>query len=332
MATKTSPSRRSSSRSKPTRKTSAGGAGRRPRRRRRRRGRPPRTPTRQILSPHARDAAGIGLVVFALLSVLSVWFDAAGPVGHSISRVLYVAFGLGAYVFPVAGVYWGVVLLRDVEPRGPGPDVHRLLRADARCTRPRCRSPAGTRVRSPRTPTRGIARGLADAGGVVGALAAYPLSRVLSVYGAFVVDAGLAFLGLLIFTGTLVRAAEGTGVDVRPDAPHGGTAAEPTAPMVTVPQPEKVKKEPSRRKLRCWRRWACRRIVVVLPEAAEVPGFTEAPAEEPMPPAKAAKPRTVTHGLRSVSAPARSICCARRRLRRTTASTRRRSWRRSPTR
>ena len=48
----------------------------------------------------------------------------------------------------------------------------------------------------------GDTSGLADAGGLVGALAAYPLSRVLSVYGAFIVDAGLAFLGLLVFTGT----------------------------------------------------------------------------------------------------------------------------------
>ena len=34
-----------------------------------------RTPTRQILSPWVRDAIGIGLVVFGLLSVLSVWFS-----------------------------------------------------------------------------------------------------------------------------------------------------------------------------------------------------------------------------------------------------------------
>src|SRR4029077_9381790 len=112
MATKTSPSRRSSSRSKTTRAPPGN------RNRRRSRKRPPpkpqRTPTRQILSPHARDAAGIGLVVFALLAVLSVWCDAAGPVGHEISRGLHEAFGIGAYVFPFVGVYWGLVLLRDV--------------------------------------------------------------------------------------------------------------------------------------------------------------------------------------------------------------------------
>ncbi len=43
---------------------------------------------------------------------------------------------------------------------------------------------------------------LADAGGVVGALAAWPLARVISPIGAAIVCAGLASLGLLIFTGT----------------------------------------------------------------------------------------------------------------------------------
>ncbi len=75
---------------------------------------PARTPTRQILSPWARDAVGIGLVVFGLLAVLSIWFDAAGPAGDGISYLLRGAFGVGAVAFPVVGVYWGVVLLRDV--------------------------------------------------------------------------------------------------------------------------------------------------------------------------------------------------------------------------
>jgi DNA segregation ATPase FtsK/SpoIIIE, S-DNA-T family len=44
--------------------------------------------------------------------------------------------------------------------------------------------------------------GLADAGGFVGALAAYPLSKVVSSAGAFMIDLGLAAIGLLILTGT----------------------------------------------------------------------------------------------------------------------------------
>ena len=43
---------------------------------------------------------------------------------------------------------------------------------------------------------------LSEAGGAIGALAAWPLARVISPIGAAIVCAGLASLGLLIFTGT----------------------------------------------------------------------------------------------------------------------------------
>ena len=54
----------------------AEGAGRKTRRQEEE---PPRTPVHQILSPHARDAFGIFLVVVALVAVLGLWFDAGGP-------------------------------------------------------------------------------------------------------------------------------------------------------------------------------------------------------------------------------------------------------------
>ena len=44
----------------------------------------PRTKVRHHLAPWARDAFGIGLVVFALISILALWFDAAGFAGHGI--------------------------------------------------------------------------------------------------------------------------------------------------------------------------------------------------------------------------------------------------------
>jgi len=45
------------------------------------------------LSPWARDAAGIGLVVLAILAALSLWFDAAGVVGHAIDYAARGALG-----------------------------------------------------------------------------------------------------------------------------------------------------------------------------------------------------------------------------------------------
>ena len=50
--------------------------------------------------------------------------------------------------------------------------------------------------------TEGEDGALSDAGGAIGALAAWPLARVISPIGAAIVCAGLASLGLLIFTGT----------------------------------------------------------------------------------------------------------------------------------
>jgi S-DNA-T family DNA segregation ATPase FtsK/SpoIIIE len=158
---------------------------------------PARTPTRQILSPWARDAVGIGLVVFGLLAILSVWLDAAGPAGHGISYLLRGAFGVGAVIFPVVGVYWGVVLLRDVaaEERVRMSIGFFVLVFGALGLVSLFRGNPG--VFEPHDV-------LADAAGVMGSLASHPLSRILSPVGAGIVCAGLTTLGLLIFTGTPV--------------------------------------------------------------------------------------------------------------------------------
>ncbi len=158
---------------------------------------PARTPTRQILSPWARDALGIGLVVFGLLAILSVWFDAAGPAGHGISWLLRGSLGVGAVVFPVAGVYWGVVLLRDVavEDRVRMCIGFIVLVMGVLGLISLFRDNPG--IFEPHAV-------LAPAAGLAGALAAHPLSRVLSPIGSGVICLGLATLGLLIFTGTPV--------------------------------------------------------------------------------------------------------------------------------
>jgi S-DNA-T family DNA segregation ATPase FtsK/SpoIIIE len=140
---------------------------------------------------------GIGLVVFGLLAVLSVWFDAAGPAGHGIAYLLRGAFGVGAEAFPVIGVYWGVVLLRDI------------------ASEDRVRMSIGfTALVLGTLGLVSLFRGnpgvfephdvLAGSAGSVGGIAAHPLSRVLSPVGSAIVCAGFATLGLLIFTGTPV--------------------------------------------------------------------------------------------------------------------------------
>src|SRR5687767_12533304 len=111
MATKTSPSRRSGgsgSRSRPSKKAA-------PRSKSRSKSRKPsKTPVRTVLSPWARDALGIGLIVLSLLAALSLWLQAGGVVGRGITWLTRGSFGIGAYAFPVLGAWWGFVLLRDI--------------------------------------------------------------------------------------------------------------------------------------------------------------------------------------------------------------------------
>ncbi|MGH2682764.1 MAG: DNA translocase FtsK 4TM domain-containing protein [Actinomycetota bacterium] len=147
------------------------------------------------LGPQIADAVGIGLMVLAALSVLGLWLDAAGPVGRFLAVLVLGTFGLAGYAFPVVALWWGLVLVRGTvrEERGRmllglwftamgGLGLVSLLRGNP-------------------SPAAGLS-GFGDAGGLAGALVAWPLSRLLSGYGAVVVCLGLFALGILVFTAT----------------------------------------------------------------------------------------------------------------------------------
>ncbi len=206
MATKTSPSRRASSRAS-SRPSSKKAPPKRPSARRRPpKKKPQRAPTVQILSPFARDTLGIGLMVLAGLAVLSVWFDAAGPMGDAFSGLLHGTFGVFAALFPLIGLGWGIALLRDRSPdermrmfigfvvMGLGVlGLVSIVRGNPSVFAP---------VRDTIVPRAPDIPGFADAGGFIGTMGAYPLSRIVSPAGAFLVDLGLAVIGTLIMTGT----------------------------------------------------------------------------------------------------------------------------------
>ena len=158
-----------------------------------------RTSVRTHLRPWARDALGIGLVVLALLAVLGLWFEAAGPVGRGLDWMLHATFGLAAVVFPLLALYWGLVLLRGA----PEQERLRMFIGFAIAT-------VGVLgllslwQGNPR-PLDGYAK-VGDAAGVVGALAAWPLGKLVSGIGVVIVWGGAVLLGLLIFTGTPLSA------------------------------------------------------------------------------------------------------------------------------
>ena len=221
-----------------------------------------RTPVRTHLAPWARDAFGIFLVVFALLSVLSLWFDAAGSAGRVIEWLLKGGFGIAAIAFPVIGVYWGVVLLRGTADE----DRVRMFIGFAIATA----GILGILSIANGNPAPldgwdgGRAQGLAEAGGLVGALVGWPLGTALSLLGGGIVCAGLIVLGALIFSGTPLSSVwvrtkefvgEGTlsrafglgdddaGDDQEPIAERGrrvlrSDEEEPSGPTIVVPEAE----------------------------------------------------------------------------------------------
>ncbi len=160
----------------------------------------PRPKVRQHLAPWARDAFGIGLVVFALISILALWFDAAGFAGHGIRVGLEGLMGQFAVLFPLMALYWGVLLLRGT----------------AEAVRVRMFVGFGLMLvgvlalwsltHGNPTPLSGKTSAQ-DAAGLIGAVSAWPLSRGVSRLGAAIVWVGVIVLGVLIFTGTPLSAA-----------------------------------------------------------------------------------------------------------------------------
>jgi DNA segregation ATPase FtsK/SpoIIIE, S-DNA-T family len=167
---------------------------------------PARTSLWTHLAPWARDAFGIGLVVLALLSVLALWFDAAGFAGRWIEVGLRASVGSAAVVVPIIGVFWGLVLLAGAREESKVPMFIGF-----------CLAFGGTLAivsilagnPSPNAGYEGApgAVGVGEAGGGIGALLGWPLAHAISPLGAGIVFGGVALLGVLIFTGTPLSVA-----------------------------------------------------------------------------------------------------------------------------
>ena len=151
------------------------------------------------------------------------------------------------YTFPLIGIYWGILLLRDTarEERVRmfigfsvlGLAVLGLL----------------SLLGGDPAPTDGY-DAVAHAGGVIGALVAHPLANVISPIGAAIVCLGFAMLGALIFTGTPIATVWAklrdffTAADVSEEP---ATPREPdeepvqigfdAAPAVAVPKKERLR-------------------------------------------------------------------------------------------
>ncbi len=195
MASRSGTKSRSASKRKPA--TRSKGASGRSRPRREGPGRIRATGARvtKHLSPRAADVLGVALIVLGVLAVLGVWFGAGGAFGSACRYAVLGLFGLAGYAFPIVALAWAFVLIRGTHPDDRGRmlvglwitafGVLALL----------------SLARGNPSPVAGY-EAVSRAGGVVGAAVAWPLSRVVSVYGAVIVAAGLTLIGVLVFTAT----------------------------------------------------------------------------------------------------------------------------------
>ncbi|HJT36896.1 MAG TPA: DNA translocase FtsK [Actinomycetota bacterium] len=155
---------------------------------------------RDALGAQLGDVYGIGLTVLAVLCALGIWFNAAGPIGRFLELAFRGLLGVGGLFTPVVFGY----LAYEMFVTRPGPDRPRITIGLAVLVG----SILGLWHLMQGTPdfTAGASQ-LRRSGGIVGALLAGPLKRMMSVWGAAVVLIALLCLGVLILTKTPVRRA-----------------------------------------------------------------------------------------------------------------------------
>ncbi len=201
--------------------------------------------TRELEPAHRRDGLALGLVALAVVAAAAVWCAAGGPVGAGLQHLLSALFGAVSVGLPVVLAGVGVTLMRTE------PDV---------AARPR--RTVGTVFLTLGTlglwhlaagaPADGVGR--SRAAGAVGFLVADPLVDGFTVWVAAPLLALLAGYGLLVLTGTPVRAVPGRirrlcGAlpDADPDAADPDAAG--TDAEVTGADPATVRlRRPSRRR------------------------------------------------------------------------------------
>jgi S-DNA-T family DNA segregation ATPase FtsK/SpoIIIE len=156
--------------------------------------------TRELEPAHRRDGLALGLVALAVVVAAAVWWTAGGPVGAGLQRMLRALFGVVSLGLPVVLAGVGLTLMRtepDVAAR-PRRTVGTLLLT---------LGTLGLWHLAAGAPAGGVGR--SRAAGAVGFLVADPLVDGFTVWVAAPLLALLAGYGLLVLTGTPVRAVPG---------------------------------------------------------------------------------------------------------------------------
>jgi DNA segregation ATPase FtsK/SpoIIIE, S-DNA-T family len=148
---------------------------------------------RDLPPEHRRDGAALGVLAFGLISVMAIWFRAAGPVGTAIDVAARALIGNGAVLLPLVLFLVGAHMLRQApEPEARG----RVLVGSLALVI----AVLGLFDVWADSPASG--HGRAHAGGLIGTAIGRPLSHGLSPVLAVPVLALVGAFGILVVTAT----------------------------------------------------------------------------------------------------------------------------------
>ncbi len=148
---------------------------------------------------HRRDGVGFLLIALAVIVALREWWGLRGPIGSAIHTVVGGTFGLVALVLPVLLLFFALRMLRSPTASAAN---HRMLIGTGAITLAAC----GLTHLATGSPDYGESPAvLQRAGGILGFLAAAPLTAALTVWGALVLLVLLAVFGFLVLTATPVH-------------------------------------------------------------------------------------------------------------------------------
>src|SRR3989442_370290 len=132
---------------------------------------------RRAIGPQIGDAYGIALTVMAVLTALGIWFHNAGPIGQFLELSFRGLLGAGGYLAPILFGYLAYTMFTV----RPGPDRPRIVIGLA-VTLVGALGLVHLAKGSPDVTNGGDA--LRNAAGILGAVTAGPLHRLLGPWGA----------------------------------------------------------------------------------------------------------------------------------------------------
>ncbi|MFZ0120810.1 MAG: DNA translocase FtsK [Pseudonocardiaceae bacterium] len=247
--------------------------------------------TRELEPEHRRDGLALGLVGLAVVVAAAVWWTAGGPIGAGLQHALGALFGAASVGLPVVLAAVGVTLMRtEPDPTArPRRTVGTLLLT---------LGTLGLWHLAAGAPADGVGR--SQAAGTVGFLVSDPLVDGFTIWVAVPLLALLAGYGLLVLTGTPVRAVPerirqlcGASPDQGPETDEAGTDTADTTVTSADPATARLRRPARRRQATQTEQDPPDAAAAAGPPPAEAVAVVEATVGEPA--AGKPGPATSTH-------------------------------------